>query len=197
MGGSGGGSVDTPEPVERTHEATGAFETDAILYVDIEMAPDDFDTLRYEGRTINQVVKGCGKADYEYTVFEAAVTVADTRFENVGVRKKGYLGSLSPARPSFKIDLAEFVPGQAWDGERRFTLHNDRQDPSHTHQCMSYAAFTAAGVPAPRCSLARVSINGVDLGIYTSVESIKKPFLEQHFDDPSGDLYEGQVADFR
>jgi spore coat protein CotH len=57
--------------------------------------------------------------------------------------------------------------------------------------------FTEAGIVAPRCNHARVTVNGVDLGIYSNIEPIKKPFLARHFSDEDGNLYEGNArADF-
>jgi hypothetical protein len=63
---------------------------------------------------------------------------------------------------------------------------------------MAYDVFTKAGVPAPRCAFAHVVVNGEDLGLYSNVEAVKKPFLAEHFGDDSGNLYEGSGgADFR
>lgn len=42
-----------------------------------------------------------------------------------------------------------------------------------------------------------MSVNGVDLGIYANVESLKKPLLARWFDDDGGNLYEGVASDFR
>jgi spore coat protein H len=61
---------------------------------------------------------------------------------------------------------------------------------------MAYGLFEKAGAIAPRCNFARVVVNGEDLGIYTHVESVKKPMLRRHFEDDDGNLYEGQAADF-
>ena len=41
--------------------------------------------------------------------------------------------------------------------------------------------FEKAGLPAPRCNFARVSMNGEDLGIYVHVEPVKKAFLRDNF----------------
>ena len=76
------------------------------------------------------------------------------------------------------------------------TLNNNRQDPGNTHQCITYQLFRDAGLPAPRCNFARVSVNGEDLGIYSHVESIKQHFLRRNFSSEQGNLYEAQLADF-
>jgi len=40
-------------------------------------------------------------------------------------------------------------------------------------------------------------VNGRDLGAYTHLEPVKNAFLERHFGDASGNLYEGGRSDFR
>ncbi len=171
------------------------FEPDHLVDVQIEMDPDDWDTIRNEGRRLVELFSGC-PSEFQYTYVNATVTVDGESFEDVAVRKKGYLGSLSRVRPSLKLNFRRNVEGRAAWGMRRMTLNNDRQDSSHTHQCMTYQLFRDADSLAPRCNFARVSVNGQDLGIYSHLESIKKPFLARHFDDDDGNLYEGQLADF-
>ena len=63
-------------------------------------------------------------------------------------------------------------------------------------QCLGYWLFRRAGAVASRCNFAHVTVNGVDKGIYSHIESIKTELLSRHFDDASGNLYEGQVSDF-
>lgn len=180
---------------EEVDKSDSLFTANHLVEVKIEMAEQDWEKIRYEGRGIASMMSSCIK-DYEYTYVKATVTVNGVKFENAGVRKKGFLGSLSALKPSFKINFEKFGEEQKYMGMKRLTLNNDKQDPSHTHQVMSYALFRKAGVPAPRCNLARVSVNGVDLGIYSNVESIKKPFILRNFGNDDGNLYEGQVADF-
>ena len=64
-------------------------------------------------------------------------------------------------------------------------------------QILAYRTFATAGVPAPRCSLAQVSVNGKDLGVFTSLEGIDGEFLKRHFGSSTGNLYEAQISDFR
>ncbi|MDP6947319.1 MAG: CotH kinase family protein, partial [Myxococcota bacterium] len=63
--------------------------------------------------------------------------------------------------------------------------------------CLGYHVMAQAGLPAPRCNFARVSVNGADLGLYAHVDSIKKPFLPRHFSSDGGNLYEATISDFR
>jgi len=172
-----------------------AFDPNRVVEVRIELAPADWDVLRQEGRGLAMTWSGQSR-DFSFTTFRSAVTVDGEPIHDVGVRKKGYLGSLSTVRPSLKLDFGEFVKGRSWRGMRRLTLNNDRQDTSHTHQMMAYALFRKAGCPAPRVGFAHVTVNGKDLGIYSSVENVDPSFLARHFEDGSGNLYEGQLVDF-
>ena len=171
------------------------FQPNEIVQVDINMDPDDYDILRNEGRYFATIATGCAN-EFDYRNFSATVTVNGKVLEDVEIRKKGFLGSLSATRPSFKLNFDTFRPDRRHSGLERMTLNNNLQDPSNTHTCMAYGLFTQAGVVAPRCNFARVSVNGEDLGTYSHVESIKKSFLRRHFDDDTGNLYEAQIADF-
>ncbi|MEE8397468.1 MAG: CotH kinase family protein [Desulfobacterales bacterium] len=201
-GGGGGGGTNAPPSDNNTQQPDDSdtsdliYSRDKLLNIEIEMDPDEYDILRREGRSFPQVFAGCYAEFPEYTHFTAEVTVDGEALTNVDIRKKGFLGSLSTSRPSLKLDFDDHVIGQRLEGLERLTLNNDRQDTSHTHQCMTYEMWRNAGLPAPRCNFARVSMNGRDLGIYTNVEPIKKHFLRRNFDDEEGNLYEAQVADF-
>ncbi len=197
-GGGGGDTQVTSDAALATRNIDTSdvlFEADQLLQIDIEMAPADYELLRYEGRALPNVFSGC-QFDYEYSHFSATVTVDGERLDNVDIRKKGFLGSLTATRPSFKLNFDAREPRRRFEGLDRMTLNNNNQDPSNTHQCIAYQMFRDAGLPAPRCNLARVTLNGEDLGIYSHVDSIRPHFLRRNFADDLGNLYEAQVADF-
>ncbi len=205
-GGGGGTQVVSDSDVNTSNSDIGddtsddtsdeIFRPERLLQIEIVMDPAEYEVMRREGRSYPQVFAGCWNDFDDYTHFKATVSVDGETFHDVDIRKKGFLGSLSVNRPSIKLDLDDYVPGVRLEGLERLTLNNDRQDLSHTHQCITYQMFRNAGLPAPRCNFARVSMNGQDLGIYTNVENVKKHFLRRNFDNDEGNLYEGQVADF-
>lgn len=172
------------------------FDPDRLMIVQVNMPASDFKALAWEGRTLDVGLSQCPSHDFEYTEFTAKVNIDGDVLDDVIIRKKGYLGSLSPTKPSLKLDFDEAVEGRRFKGLKRMTLNNNRQDPTHARQCLAYSLYEKAGIRVPRCSLAQVYVNGNNLGVYTHVESIKKPFLERVFDDKSGNLYEAQVSDF-
>ena len=168
------------------------FPSDRVLEVDITLDASDWAVLREQPETIGMPKATCGHQPTEqaYTYFPGTITIDGVTVENVGVRKKGNLGSLSSGRPGLKIKANEFVRGQRIAGLEKLTLNNNNQDASLISQCLGYGLFAAAGVAASRCSFAHVTVNGEDLGLYSNVESIDEDFLERRFADGTGRLYE-------
>ena len=171
------------------------FEADRVMQVDIEMDPEDYQALRSEGRVLGHLAFNCAN-EFEWTHFRAKVSVDGEVVDDVDIRKKGFLGSITANRPSFKLNFDTHKPGRRLHSLKRMTLNNNRQDPGNARQCLSYDMFRAAGLPAPRCGYARVTMNGKDLGVYSHIESVKKHFLRRNFSSDAGNLYEAQLCDF-
>jgi hypothetical protein len=80
-------------------------------------------------------------------------------------------------------------------GLKKMTLNNMVQDPSMIHETLAYAAFRAAGVPAPRTGFAYLYVNGEDFGLHLNVETPDDLALEKRFgsfDKKTQHLYEGE-----
>ncbi len=191
----------TPTPPAPTPDLSNAvYDESKVLEVSIELPAADWDKLRYQMNAVDELVgANCqdGPITSVYEYVSANVTVNGQTFSNVGVRKKGFFGSASLSKPSIKIDFDQYVPNQAFSGVEKLTLNNAVQDVSTVKQCLAYQVFREAGVAAPRCNLAHVTVNGKDLGIYVNVEGIGDPMLRRFFQDDTGNLYEGQLSDFR
>ena len=175
------------------------FPTDRVLDVQITVADKDWDTIRYQSRDFFSALHESRKVappEAPYTYVDASVTIDGVAFPNVGLRKKGFLGSLSTTRPSLKIKLNHTDKDAGIEGLTNLTLNNNKQDISLMSQFMGYALFNAAGSPAPRCAYAKVTVNGVNLGVYSHVETVRKSFLRRAFGTDDGTLYEGPYVDF-
>lgn len=177
-----------PQP-EPKSEVEPHFSLSEPLEVSLELASADWDALRREGRSLPATISGCDDSAFQgYTDFIGQLRLSGTgAWFEVQVRKKGYIGSISMFRPSLVI---EFSGGISVAGFKRLTLNNNREDPTNAHQCMAYELFARAGLPAPRCGLAHVTVNGENKGYFTHVEPIKKPFLRRVFGEDEGNLYE-------
>jgi len=176
------------------------FDKDRVINISIDMAPADWDSLRFQTRSIFDVLgSSCLEDPPErpFTYFPATVTIDGDVVTNVGVRKKGFFGSLSETKPSLKVKFSEYDDTQLYSGMKRMTLNNSISDISYVKQCIGYDLFRQAGIPSPRCNFATIEVNGQNMGLYVHVESIKKRFIARHFDDNDGNLYEGALSDFR
>ena len=188
-----------------------SFDADHILCVRLTMKSDDFERLRAENRfgvhetvlleeTFAYLTDGCAEnVPRLYNWYEADVDADGLALQRVGIRRKGFLGSVIGQgwyKPSLKIKTDLHVPGQLLGDTEHITLNNNLQDPRRMQSCLAYGIFADAGYPAPRCNLANVMVNGVPMGTYSHVEAIKKRFLARAFGDSSGSLYEGTLADF-
>jgi len=190
----------TPDPAAAAAEAL--YDPGHVVEIEISMDPDDAATLSVETNNIFNLLEGADCMEEPWSGpfhwYPADVTVDGVLVEEVGIRKKGLIGSLSETKPSVKLKFDKYVAGQLLDGLERLTLNNSISDPALVRQCLGYQLFAAAGVPAPRCNFAHVTAQGIDLGIYVNVEPLKKDFLRYAFDgDDEGDLYEGTLSDFR
>ena len=193
-----------PPPEPNPPDASDAyFALDRVLDIAIEIDTADWDTLRNQTRTFEDLFAEIEEyglsqpfADI-YTWFPATVTVDGETHSDVGVRKKGFIGSQSDTKPALKLRFDKYVDDQSLGGVmERMTLNNSVQDPSMVNTCLALQIFAAAGNPASRCNFATVSVNGKNLGLYVHVEEIKAPFLARHFASAEGNRYEGTVSDF-
>ena len=192
-----------PAPTPAPDPSEAWFDLDHVLAIAIEIDADDWDTLRQQTRTFDDLMAEIERYNLSrpfasiYDWFSANVTVDGEPYANVGVRKKGFLGSKNEIKPSLKLRFDKYVDGQSLGGAiERMTLNNSNQDPSLINTCLAYKIFADAGLPSSRCNFATVAVNGENLGLYIHVEEIKAPFLARHFDRADGNLYEGTVSDF-
>lgn len=172
-GEDGGGEPDAgPGPIE---DADDFYSPDRLVEIELTLPPES--------------LAGLEAAPREYQ--PGTLRVGDLVLEDVGVRLKGGASFRGlDGKASFKVKTDELVAGQRLFGLRRLTLNNDLQDPSGLHERLGYRFMRAAGVAAPRCNSARVSVNGEYWGLYANVESIDDEFVEAQFGAPAGNLYD-------
>ena len=102
------------------------------------------------------------------------------------------LETMRVAKKSIKLDLDRHNSKLEFDGLNTINLHSGVTDPSKARETLGYAAYRAAGVPAPRTGLAEVTLTVPGkydreyLGLFTIVEPIDKPFLKHHYKSDKG-----------
>ncbi len=171
-----GGSEKIPD--NDVYELSAAvFALDRVHTVDIQLDSAAYDALGAD----------------PYTYVEADLAYDGVALDTVGVRIKGRLGSYRTLsqKAALKVDFNRFTAGQTLSGLEKLNLNNMVQDTAFTHEIAAYAVHNAMQVPAPRVGYAWVTVNGADFGLYSVVEAYDDVFLEGRYDDPGGNLYDG------
>lgn len=183
------------EPLGADADSAALFDPGCVLEVDLSIDPGEWDALRVEFVPTIEVIAGDCLAEPHQTAFpvrEGSVEVGGQRFDTVGIAKRGFVDTLSDDKPS----LALHFEGAGPAGAATMILDNMARDPGLINMCLAMHLMAQGGVPAPRCSFARVTVNGFELGIYAHVEAIDAAFLEREFGDASGALYRAGISDF-
>lgn len=117
-------------------------------------------------------------------------------FTNVAIRLKG-MGSFRSIdeKPSLAVKFDQFATNQHYRGLSKLMFNNSVQDLTYLDETLATQLFRDAGVPAARCTHARVRLNGRDLGLYVVIEAMGKQFLKEQFGNASGNLYEAYLGD--
>ena len=141
---------------------------------------------------------GIAKLTANPRVYVPATLVYDGRaYGPVGLRLKG-AGSFEPIdkKPSFRINVDEYVADAKFFGLKDLTLNNMHDDPSMMHERLGYWVARNAGVAASRATHAMVSLNGQPPALYSNVETVKRRMLARWFKNPDGVLYAATDVDF-
>ncbi|MDP6753859.1 MAG: CotH kinase family protein, partial [Verrucomicrobiota bacterium] len=145
-------------------KADDLFRTDKLLEIQIKMSPTDWEKLRKESDRRNggfsRLFSGSRSTGSRFNLYKADINIDGKTIKNIGIRTKGFIGSLNPERPSLKVKFDEYVDQSPIEGLDRLTLNNNVQDESIASQYLTYTLFNKAGVPAPRINHATVTVNG-------------------------------------
>ena len=85
----------------------------------MDLAPANWDALRTQTRSLNDIFGlpwPHGPFPNPFTYFDATVTIDGQKLARIGVRKKGFLGSLDENKPSLKIKFDESIKGRTFMG---------------------------------------------------------------------------------
>ena len=144
------------------------YALDNVLTIKITMPQSDWEAVRDEQPKV-------GRCNFEWTggarfTWKRATSVeisgtsfpARTTFNEVGVKKKSFCGSLNSEKPCLHVTSADSTTPtcprlEALIGSRYLTLNNSIQDRSYIRQPLGYKLLAMAGLPHSRCNFARCS----------------------------------------
>lgn len=159
------------------------FDKDKVMEVNLEISEDD----------LNDMNENATKEEFKL----GSVSVNDSTYNNVGIRTKGNSSLSSVAnsdsdRYSYKIQFDKYTSGQSMDGLTTLNLNNNYSDASYMREFITYSICKDMGLATPEFAFAKVSINGEYHGLYLAVEDIGDSFLENNYDDTTGELYKSE-----
>lgn len=118
-----------------------------------------------------------------------SVEIDGTLLESVGIRYKGFSSaSVDYVKNPFNIKLNYVVQGQSYQGIDKLKLSNVIQDPSFVREVLSYE-IGRKYMPASKANFAKVYINDIYWGLYTSVETVANEFLGDHFNTTNNPFF--------
>lgn len=153
------------------------FDTSKVHTIDIVM--DDWD----------EFIENCENEEYS----ACAVVIDGESYKNVALRAKGNTSLSQVAqygndRYSFKLEFDHYSDALNYHGLDKLCLNNIIQDNTYMKDYLCYTMMSYAGVNAPLCSFAYITVNGEDWGLYLAVEAIEDGFLERNYNS-TGNLY--------
>lgn len=125
---------------------------------------------------------------------QANIVIDNKKFYTCGIRFKGessyefYPGKKKP----FRIKFNKYVKGQDMDGLEEINLNNNFKDPTMLREKVYLDLMSSQGLPAPRATYAKVYVNDRYWGLYLVTDNIDKVFLQKHFNDNRGNLFQGE-----
>jgi len=93
----------------------------------------------------------------------------------------------------FVVSFNEVDPDARFHGVRKLVFDAPWYDHSLLHERIAFPLFRERGLPYSCVNNARVVVNGEYQGLFANVERLDKEYLQRHFDEADGNLYEGGV----
>ncbi len=90
----------------------------------------------------------------------------------------------------FVVSFNEEDPDGRFHGQRKLMFDAPWYDRTFLHERLANQLFEARGLPYSCVNNARLVVNGDYYGVYANVERIDREYLERHFEEPDGNLYQ-------
>ena len=145
--------------------AQGLYDSTTITMIEIDFSQSNWDYML-----------DTAKAGSDGYIMSQSVTINGVSFDSVGVKYKGN-STYQPnqTKNPWHIELDTYK-NQNYQGFTDIKLSNVAKDPSFLREVLSYEIARKYMV-APQANYAVVYVNGNQIGLYTSAESINKSLL--------------------
>ncbi len=119
-----------------------------------------------------------------------ALQINGVKIGNVGIRyRDGHVFQPLNTRNTLHIQLDHVDKGIQVQGYHSLRLSMALRDPSMVREVLT-TEIARKYFPAPKSNYAKVSINGDYYGLFVNIEPVEGPFLERHFQQTTGSLFQ-------
>ncbi|MBM4391010.1 MAG: CotH kinase family protein [Deltaproteobacteria bacterium] len=165
------------EPEAWPQDCASIYDQDELPTVDLDFPPGGFDDL----------VSACHSGSQAYHPVD--FTWNDETVAAM-VRLKGNW-SWSCDKLQFVVSFNEVDPDARFHGLRKLVFDAPWYDHTLLHERLAHPLFQRLGLPYSCVNNARVNVDGEYYSLYANLERVDREYLERHFEDPSGNLYQG------
>ncbi len=150
--------------------------------------PDELQVIEFDFETSDwqALQNDCSAYNLEY--HPVSVTWNGEQVD-AHVRLKGNW-SWSCDKLQFVLSFHEDDSDNRFHGLRKTILDAPWYDHTFLHERLAFSVFEDRGLPYSCANNAKVLINGEYYGIYSNLERLDREYLERHFEDPDGNLYQ-------
>ncbi len=135
------------------------------------------------------VQSSCARGSIQY--HPVTFSVGDEQIDAMARIKGNW--SWTCDKMQFVVSFNEVDPDARFHGLRKVVLDAPWYDHTLLHERLAFPLFAAAGLPYSCVNNVQLRVNGDLYGVYANVERIDREYLERHFDEPDGNLYQAGV----
>jgi spore coat protein CotH len=168
--------IDTIEGDVYPKACDGIYDQDKLQTLQLDFTDSDWSGIQ----------RACGS--YSQAYFPVQFTYEGESFDAMARLRGNW--SWSCDKLQFVVSFNEEDPDARFRGLRKVVLDAPWYDHTLMHERLAFTLFEARGLPYSCVNNARVEINGEYYGLYSNVERLDREYLERHFDEPDGNLYQ-------
>lgn len=130
------------------------------------------------------------------TTMPCLVNIDGVDIDTIGVKLKGNssFNSYPGVKKSFKLSFDQYIDTNQYDGLHSLNLNNGFKDPTMLREKVMLDFLRSQGLPAPRCTFAKLYLNGSYWGLYSMVEEVDKVFVNDLIGNKDGNLFKGDPS---
>ena len=175
--GEGTDTGEEEEPESWPQDCADLYDPEVLQTIELEFEPAEWNGLRSDCAVGIQAYR-----PVDFTIGGETVPAM--------ARLKGNW-SWSCDKPQFVISFNEVDPEGRFHGLRKMMLDAPWYDRTLLHERLAFPFFAKRGLPYSCVNSARLLVNGDEMGVYSNVERIDHEYLERHFEESDGNLYQG------